>query len=255
MAISTVQDFHNAIHTSIGTPVPGYKTIAHPKRTIRKKYDKMHTANWATSRINLKLKQVKIDVYIDFQQNSLSATDYQRLKQLATKGIERYWSRTIKLKSDMFNVMVQVHHRRSHSIDVDLYIINDKDYGRSHNSGIIDASFKYNKGAFGKATHTGPSGKKMLVADMDFMLVSAHEFGHSVLEFFGGVDLSWGHKGSTTVVTQKAKKTTPGYPANGNIDLLKYYNGSLPVSVLFNRSKVEEIDVKRLIWLSNVTIK
>lgn len=255
MAILSEQDFHDAIHTSIGTPVPGYKTTNHPKRTIRKKYDKTHTTDWATSRINLKSKQIHIGVYIDFQQNSLSTSDYQMLKQLAAKGIERYWSRTIKLKNDLFNVMVQVHHRRSHSIDVDLYIVDDKDYGRSHNSGIIDASFKYNKGAFGKATHTIPAGKKMLVADMDFMLVSAHEFGHSVLEFFGGVDFSWGHKGSTTVVTQKAKKTTPGYPVMGNIDLLKYYNGSLPVSVLYRRSKIEEVDVKRLVWLSKVTIK
>jgi len=48
----------------------------------------------------------------------------------------------------------------------------------------IDASFVYNKGYLGNLGR----------ADDDFKLVEAHEFGHSVLMYAGGLPLSWGIK-------------------------------------------------------------
>jgi len=57
-----------------------------------------------------------------------------------------------------------------------------------------------------------------------FQLVSAHEFSHSVLMYAGGIPLSWGHKGSTGVLSQSAKSSTPGYPKSGAIDIMKYYD-------------------------------
>lgn len=250
MAISSTQDFHTAIHSSVGTPQPGVRIIHHHKNRLRRTYDRVHTSKWATSRVNLKSRIITIDVYIDFQQNSLSIADYTRLKNLAIKGIERYWSRRINLSGHPFNVIVNVHHRRSDSIDVDLYIETSSSYARSHNSGIIDASFKYNQGFY----RGSPS-----QADRDFMLVSAHEFGHSVLEFFGGTGLSWRHKDSTTLLTQSTKTSTPGYPSKGEIDLMRYYDSSKntkPVSsgAIYSRTIADEIDVKRLIWLSQITI-
>lgn len=90
---------------------------------------------------------------------------------------------------------------------------------------------------------------------MDFKHVSAHEFGHSVLESFGRRSLSWGHKGSTNALLQRIKSSTPGYPQSGDIDLMKYYDFSkakVTPKDLFQRSKVMEIDLKRLVWLSKI---
>ncbi|MCF6254821.1 MAG: hypothetical protein L3J98_15275 [Gammaproteobacteria bacterium] len=83
------------------------------------------------------------------------------------------------------------------------------------------------------------------------MLVAAHEFGHSVLMYAGGLSLSWGHKGSTNPITQSVKYSTPGYPEKGPIDLMKYYDPTKRSADLFRRmvdSAAMDIDVKRLIW-------
>jgi len=96
----------------------------------------------------------------------------------------------------------------------------------------------------------------MTRAEQDFMLVSAHEFGHSVLQYFDGVRLSWSHKGTTHVITQSVKSNTPGYPLKGSIDLMKYYDSNKRQALLPRRFKMtlaDEQDVKRLIWLSQIT--
>ena len=93
-------------------------------------------------------------------------------------------------------------------------------------------------------------------ADIDFKSTAAHEFGHSVLKYFGGIGLSWGHKGSTNVILQSVKGSTPGYPLKGEIDLMKYYDSSknkTAVVGLYRRTYATEQDVKRLIWMSNIT--
>jgi hypothetical protein len=134
------------------------------------------------------------------------------------------------------------------AIDVDLHIEEDTDYTRSHNSGIIDASFIYNKGFF-RGTNSR--------TDRDFKLVAAHEFGHSVLEYFGSSDLSWTHKGSTNKLLQNVKPTTPGYPSAGEIDLMKYYDRNKNLaspSDRYTRSVADEKDVKRLLWMSKLRV-
>ena len=92
------------------------------------------------------------------------------------------------------------------------------------------------------------------------MLVSAHEFWHSVLKYFGGISLSWRHEGSTNILTQDVKSSTPGYPLAGEINLMKYYNDKknkqfIPYSSIYKRTIAAEIDVKRLIWSSEISIK
>ncbi|NOY74066.1 MAG: hypothetical protein GXP14_17155 [Gammaproteobacteria bacterium] len=140
------------------------------------------------------------------------------------------------------------HNDSSNAIPVDLYIKKDeKKYGRSMNPAIlgIDASFIYNKGYYGTREED----------DADFMLVAAHEFGHSVLMYAGGLSLSWGHKGSTNVVTQSIKSSTPGYPEKGSIDVMKYYDQDKVRANLFRRvrdSAAMSIDVKRLIWGASI---
>lgn len=160
------------------------------------------------------------------------------------QGIARFWSQSFTISGITYKTLVAVQSRKRRSIDAKLKVSNSKKYARSHNSGIVDAVFYYNKGFFVSPTY----------AERDFQMTAAHEIGHSVLEDFGGRKLSWGHKGSTSVLTQKVKPNAPKYPLKGSIDLLKYYNNNPKVGFasMYNRTKVAEIDIKRLIWLSKL---
>ena len=189
-----------------------------------------------------------VHVSLNFKKNGISDADYKKLKYLARIGIDKYWSRHIKVAGTSFMVWVKAEHSDTNAIPVDLYIATDeKNYARSMNPAIlgIDASFIYNKGHF----------ENKEKSDADFMLVAAHEFGHSVLMYAGGLSLSWGHKGSTNPITQSVKPSTPGYPEKGSIDLMKYYDPDKS-TVFFDRrmrdSIAMEIDIKRLIWAGNI---
>jgi hypothetical protein len=86
------------------------------------------------------------------------------------------------------------------------------------------------------------------------MLTSAHEFGHSVLMEFGGLDRSWTHKGSTSLF-QATKGSTPGYPVSGEIDLMRYCDnkkGSVTFPQMIGDSRASEFDVKCRLWMSTL---
>ena len=240
------ENFHKAIHRLVGNPVKQYKIKRIGKRTTRIPYESPHSTYWCNATVNLKAQKVVVDIYLNFQKNSLNASDFKRIQKLAIDGIGSYWSRSLKVDGKLFNVVVKPHHRVNDSIDIDLYLEKDSDYSRSFNVGIfgIDASFKYNQGFF-SATPAR--------ADDDFKLVAAHEFGHSVLQNFGGEFFSWSHKGSTHVIPQSVKSITPGYPSSGSIDLMKYFDhkkGGVSFPRLIRDSKANEQDVLRLVWLS-----
>lgn len=248
MSITTEAQFHEAIHKNIGSPSLKYITRQRGKHKKRIQISKIHASDWAISTINLSTRSVSVTVFLDFQQNSLSAADYSKLKSLAIAGIGQCWSRQINFNGDLFRVDLKVLDRKANSIDIDLKIEDGIKYGRSHNSGLVDATFIYNKGMY-KGMNAD--------ADKDFMLVSAHEFGHSVLEYFGGADLSWSHKGSTSKILQSVMPTTLGYPSSGEIDLMKYYDdtkNALSYPDIYRRSIADEVDVKRLIWMSAVSV-
>ena len=240
----TEASFHEILHTDIDKPIKNYrkKWAAGRKRKI-KVHNGAHRAPWADASVCLSKKQINIDVYLNFKKNDLSDKDYNKLKNLAAEGINKYWSRTIIVGQHAFKVQVKSIHRVKSAIPVDLYIETDKGaYARSMNPAVlgIDASFIYNKGAFVPAQ-----------ADMDFKLVAAHEFGHSVLMYAGGLFLSWGHKGSTNAILQNIKSSTPGYPKKGAIDLMKYYDWEKSRADFLRRindTVAMELDVKRLIW-------
>ena len=76
--------------------------------------------------------------------------------------------------------------------------------------------------------------------------------------YVGGISLSWGHKSSTNVLLQNVKSSTPGYPAKGKIDLMKYYDTNkhqVKMRQRIKNSMAMEIDVKRLIWSSEILWK
>jgi len=243
--ILTPKKFHEILHKDIDKPVQDFrrKWVPAQKRHVNVHTD-AHKASWAEAMIFLKQKIINIQVYLNFKKNNLTDSDYNKLKLLVRVGIMKYWTRHIEISGKIFIVRVQVYHRHENAIPVDLYVETDKDnYARSMNPATlgIDASFIYNKGFYPNEN----------MADDNFQLVSAHEFGHSVLMYAGSFALSWGHKGSTNLITQSVKSSTPGYPKSGPVDLMKYYD--------WNKSKIQfqrrisdtramDVDIKRLIW-------
>jgi len=222
--------------------------------TKLKVHNGAHKATWAKTTVNSLTRTIYIDVYLNFKQNSLRQGDYLKLKELAIAGIKQYWSNTITVAGVRFNVIVNpVHKNSSNAIAVDLEIEESESYSRSMNPAIlgIDASFVYQRGSI-----RADIPKKLI--DDEFKLVSAHEFGHSILMHVGGISLSWGHKGSTNIILQKVKSSSPGYPKQGKIDLMKYYNETKNTANLkecVSGSKAVEIDIKRLIWSSSILWK
>lgn len=259
--------FHNAIHADVGEPQKVYETTGFDD-IEEVETERVHEADWAESTVDLSAKKVLITVYINFKKTNLEPEDYNRLKSLAKKGISKYWSRAISVNGQQFQVEVKVQNRKKDSIDVKLRLNDSEDGKRSNNSGLWDARIYYNRGLYldryGYNEKLASSEDEAAVknnhelkvsalirADENFMYTSAHEFGHSVLEYFGGKSLSWGHKGTTKKILQSVKPSAPSYPKNGNIDLMKYFNGRFP-SDFYSRNLVVEKDLKRLIWLSKV---
>ncbi len=240
----TLEQFHATLHKDIDKPVKNFRKEWNQARHRHiKVHTKAHKAIWAQATILLTQKVIVVHVNLDFKQNSISDHDYEKLKYLARTGIDQYWSRFINVAGTRFMAHVKARHSDVNAIPLDLYIETDKNkYARSMNPAIlgIDASFIYNKGAF--QDHR---------ADLDFKLVSAHEFGHSVLMHAGGLSLSWSHKGSTNSITQSIKSSTSGYPEKGSIDLMKYYDHEKFTANFSRRVRdttAMKIDIKRLIW-------
>lgn len=235
-----MNSFHGALHKAINKPY-------HEHKVGRSE----HSSKWAEAKINGATKSIAIKVYLNFKSQKLIDVERTKLISLATDGIERYWSRDIVVDGKVFEVNVSAQHSADSTFSALLKIEKQTEkYGRSFNPGVlgVDARFIYNSGYFPDAKYS----------DEDFKLVCAHEFGHSVLKAAGGISLSWGHKGSTGVVSQAIKRSTPGYPASGPIDLMKYYDDKkqkASFSQLINDSLASERDVMRLIWLSRISWK
>jgi len=232
--------FHTFIH----------KTIDKPYR-VGKPHKREHSSRWADTVVTSATKSIGVTVHINFKSPKLTEAERLNLINLAAQGIGKYWSREITVDGVLYKVSVTAQHKSDSPLPAILKIEQDtKDYGRSVNAGVlgVDARFIYNKGFFPSATFS----------DDDFKLVCAHEFGHSVLKAAGGISLSWGHKGTTGVISQAVKKSTPGYPTSGPIDLMKYYDDKkqkASFSQLIKDSIVSEKDLMRLIWLSKIQWK
>jgi hypothetical protein len=204
--------------------------------------------DWVDLTVDLTSSKVNIAVYVDCQnEGGMASSMFSKLKQLVLDGISHYWSRNITVGGQIYQVTTKAIQRTDKSEDLDLYLETGNEYVRSHNSGIIDGSIFYNKGRF-PITHD---------ADQNFKRVAAHEFGHAILEAFGGKSLSWGHKGTVGANPlkiwnfQDPLPSAPHYTSTGEIDLMKYYNGNAPPDY-YVRSIAAEEDVKRLIWLARV---
>lgn len=245
----TADEFHDALHLDVGRPRREVRTVNVGKHEMKQVVEDpwAHRAKWVSSQVFLRGRDVKVQINLNLKRNKLGQDEYQRLCQLVMKGVRWNWSRSITIRNETFNVWVNPVQVASHAVDVDLEVERGNEYGRSYNMAIlgIDATFIYNAGFF-------PS---QYAADDDFMRTSAHEFGHSVLMEFGGLGHSWTHKGSTSIF-QKTTASTPGYPASGEIDLMKYYDEKKRTAAswrISSNTRASELDVKCLLWMSKLS--
>jgi hypothetical protein len=204
------------------------------------------------------------------------ARSFNDLKNLVRNGFSSYWSRnssnglTISTPFGSHTVTTTPVITTEHSMDdVNLEYNTNGDWGRSSNPGSIRGFFSfianifvpersiYNAGWIRYEASGNDSGwryQNLTDEDDAFKETSAHEIGHEILSAYGGEDYSYGHRGSSSVITQTTLELTDGgvsYPASGEIDLMKYYNGTRPAD-FYHRVVACEIDVKSLLWLARV---
>jgi hypothetical protein len=244
----TSEEFHAALHNELHQPIEpphttqvGHATVKLPAR------DRGHRAWWTYATVNLAQHRIQVQVNLNLKRNDLSQGDYIKLSNLAFRGIKRRWSRSVSIGGQAFAVDVTALYGTGNAVNIDLAIEKGSDYSRSYNPRILgmDGTFFYNAGSFATPGD----------ADDDFMEVAAHEFGHAVLTAVGGLGYSWKHKGSTSLF-QNVKKSTPGYPGVGEIDLMRYYDGAkTPRASYANRAArtgADEWDVKCLLLVSKL---
>ncbi|MCD9583950.1 hypothetical protein [Tenacibaculum maritimum] len=83
----------------------------------------------------------------------------------------------------------------------------------------------------------------------EFKMTSAYEIGHEILLKYGGHKYSKGHKGSSSIITQKSKNIP--LPKQGEIDLMKYYDKYYDKQ----RTVASQKDVLSLLWLTKLELR
>jgi len=190
------------------------------------------------------------------------------LKTLVSQGLQQYWGRAISLNSgEIYKLSTKVTLTPKNAMDdiAVVYNTND-DWIRSSNPGRVRGIYSlfgnmfvrerisYNVGFIGLGF--GWSFIPASTADMQFKHTAAHEIGHEILSAYGGESYSYTHRGSSTVL-QKTKTIANGgesFPASGEVDLMKYYNGTAMRSLL-SRSVASNYDARSLVFLSGMKIK
>lgn len=135
-----------------------------------------------------------------------------------------------------------------------------------YNVGYVNNLYKFESQLFIKKDHwiyLNPLDfyKKKSNINRDFSYTAAHELGHSILKAFaekggGDTDYSYKHKGSSDYSnTKPINEGGEDYRLiTGEIDLMKYYNND-PRWYDFDRIKVSQKDVLRLLWLTKLELK
>jgi hypothetical protein len=194
------------------------------------------------------------------------ARSFWQLQQLALGGVRRHWSQSIQGPAGALSVDVLPVLTESDAVD-DVSIAYNTNRGqiRSSNPGSVRGVYSffgnlvperigYNVGWIKQSgwVYVMPAD-----ADRQFAETAAHELGHEVLSAYGGDAYSYGHRGSSTVITQSTRAVGRGgqsYPAAGPIDLMKYYSGAPPAGY-HSLLKASEQDVRALFWLAQVAFR
>ncbi len=185
---------------------------------------------------------------------------YTDLEQMVLKGIEYHFGRNsnhseakhTKIGNDLYQITVKASNTKEDSLDdIKVFLNTNQKWQRSGNPGsitdvislfgnLVPERIAYNVGYIKYSNgwyYRDPNAE-----DIDFTYTAAHEIGHEIIKHFGGTAYSYGHKGTSTVITQKTKNNAPNYPTNGEIDLMKYFSNYMPESEM-HRIAISEGDL------------
>lgn len=192
------------------------------------------------------------------------ARSFVALQLDALASLRRHWSRAIAEASGVYQVHVSATATATQAMD-DIAIVysTNRDFVRSSNPGSVRGFYSFfgnvvpERIAYNVGWIRYPWGWEYVYpvdADQEFSETAAHEIGHEILSAYGGDSYSYGHRGSSTVLTQKPNPVGRGaeiYPATGEIDLMKYYHGSRAVGYV-SRVVASEQDVRGFLHLARV---
>jgi uncharacterized Zn-binding protein involved in type VI secretion len=229
---------------------------------------------WVDVRVDRNAKTVEVTLRPSFSDGGSSGstpglvpTPFSTLLGWAKEGIELYWSRNgsrgggiaegITTSKGLYKVTVKT------EINVEPKAGNfplidslSADFGRStslaiarkvyHNAGYAYESYVVQR-------RRSPEFAKDIARE-EFKETSAHEFGHLILNEYGGGIIpgySWTHKETSTLM-QNPKDNHPT-PNAGEVDVMHYFSSYTQSSAdLQKRMAASEQDVKSLLWLARV---
>ncbi|VVO56731.1 hypothetical protein PS732_00603 [Pseudomonas fluorescens] len=231
-------------------------------------------AKWVDVRVDRNAKTVEVTLRPSFSDGGSSgstpglvATPYSTLLGWAKEGIELYWSRNgsrgggiaegITTSKGLYKVTVRT------EINVEPKAGNfplidslSKDFGRSTSLAIARKVYHNAGYAFDQLVKRQglTAADAANFAQEEFKETSAHEFGHLILNEYGGgliPNYSWTHKETSTLMQNpKANHPTPG---TGEVDVMHYFSSyTQSASSLQKRMAASEQDVKSLLWLARV---
>lgn len=187
---------------------------------------------------------------------------YENLRDLALKGIEKYWSRhslnigkNIKVNSETYQVFVEaIYDEKGMIAPKIIFFTNKKDSNLNRSRNWFLSRELYYKVGYIQPDDNNWKYINESEAIVDFQETAAHEIGHKLLEEYGDMWYSYKHKDTSTLVTQVPLENTP-YPIIGEIDLMKYSSDMYRPSDYYDRVILSEKDLKGLLWFTKMKIE
>lgn len=244
--------------------------------------NKAKEADWVDSKIDRNAGIVEVtlrpsfsDGGIDGKNPALTPLSYAELEALAKQGIEHYWSRDgsraqgiaapINTSRGIFSVKTKVVlNAEPHAATFRLISDLSEDGTRSTSFAMFK-KISHNLGwwfSYRSHFHYYTDAEKLRLADLDakedFKNTAAHEFGHLILNEYGGgliPGYSWRHK-ATSSLLQNAKDNND-LPKQGEVDVMHYFSDDIkraPDQDRWNRTSAAAQDVSALIWLTRVKL-
>lgn len=187
---------------------------------------------------------------------------FENLRDLALKGIEKYWSRhslnigkNIKVNSETYQVFVEaIYDEKGMIAPKIIFFTNKKDSNLNRSRNWFLSRELYYKVGYIQPDDNNWKYINESEAIVDFQETAAHEIGHKLLEEYGDMWYSYKHKDTSTLVTQVPLENTP-YPIIGEIDLMKYSSDMYRPSDYYDRVILSEKDLKGLLWFTKMKIE
>lgn len=266
--------------------INGGSAIALDEKTFNFKY---FNKDWIDVNINRKTLKININLRVNLvdggskglyngqsvpvteikkrrvQPYSVQTKNFSQLLQLSIDGINYYWSRNQKhptgknifLNGKEYEVFIKTINSKTNAMpEMKLTYITNVDPNdpmfRSSNS-ILSRKTAYMTGYLHFDRKTWGFYPEA-VSDKSFKETIAHETGHAIVEAYGGVIDSITHHGSSEV--WQVPKSGTSYPTSGEIDLMKYAEGSLTGIPNWDKNMVaNKKDVTGLLFISGISKK